>query len=422
MTVSYDTHSRFFQYREAGLFVEDVCVKEIAEAYGTPAYVYSKNAVLDAFQSYKRGLEGIPHIVAYAVKANGNHAILQTLAQAGAGADLTSGGELMMALRAGIPAQRMVFSGVGKTETEIQMALDANILMFNVESEPELLLLSRMASTSNTSVPISLRVNPDIDAKTHPKISTGLKEHKFGIPLESAMDIYQNAAQMENVEIRGISSHIGSSLPDSQPILDALERLLKLRDQLSQKGINIPYLDLGGGLGIRYENESPDSPESFAHKIKQRIESIGATLILEPGRSIVGNAGLLLCRIVYVKRTPHRTFVVVDAAMNDLARPAIYGAYHNIIPVGGDHQPEETVDVVGPICESSDVFGKQRVLPECQEGDLLAVCSAGAYGFAMASRYNGRIMPAEAIVDGSEHRLVRRRESYDDLFTHQIME
>lgn len=422
MTVSYDTHSRFFQYREAGLFVEDVFMKEIAEAYGTPTYVYSKNAVLDAFQGYKHGLEGIRHIIAFAVKANGNHAILQALAQAGAGADLTSGGELMMALRAGIPAQRMVFSGVGKTETEIQMALDAGILMFNVESEPELNMLSRMANASNTTAPISLRVNPDIDAKTHPKISTGLKEHKFGIPLESALDIYQDASKMENVEIRGISSHIGSSLPDSQPILDALERLLNLREQLAQKGIDISYLDVGGGLGIRYEDESPDSPESFAQKIKQRIESVGATLILEPGRSIVGNAGLLLCRVVYVKRTPHRTFVVVDAAMNDLARPAIYGAFHNIIPVGGDHRPEETVDVVGPICESSDVFGKQRVLPECREGDLLAVCSAGAYGFAMASRYNGRIMPAEAIVDGSEHHLVRRRENYDDLFTHQIME
>ncbi|MEW6234655.1 MAG: diaminopimelate decarboxylase [Candidatus Omnitrophota bacterium] len=420
MTSAYETHSRFFQYRGNELFVENVLLREIAQSYGTPTYVYSQNAILDAFNGYRRGLDGLPHLVAFAVKANGNQAILHTLAQAGSGADLTSGGELALALRSGIPADRMIYSGVGKTDEEIREALRAGILMFNVESEPELETIDRLAQEVQKRAPVSFRVNPDIDAKTHPKITTGLREHKFGIFWESAVELYRKAAKMKGIEIMGISSHIGSSLQDATPLLQALDRLLELKNALRGAGIEISRLDLGGGLGIQYQSENPDLPEEYAAKVREKIRSSGATLILEPGRSIVGNAGVIVCRVLYVKRTADRTFIIVDAAMNDLARPAIYGAYHEIVPVRLSGEEQELVDVAGPICESSDVFGKQRPLPPCQPGDLLAICSAGAYGFAMASRYNGRVMPAEAMAEGERHWLIRRRETYEDLFRHQM--
>lgn len=422
MNQIYPTNSRFFSYRDGELFAESVRVQDLAEVYGTPTYIYSSAAILEAFNGYRKGLEGIPHIIAYAVKANGNLSILNMLAKAGAGADLTSGGELYVSLRGGIPAERMVFSGVGKTDEEIEQGLQAGILMFNIESEAELENIARIAKRLAVTAPISVRVNPNIDAKTHPKISTGLKEHKFGVAWENVIALYEQAARMENIEIRGIAAHIGSSLADISPLMQALDKILELRQTLIGKGIEIPYLDIGGGLGIQYKDESPTLPEEYAQKLYEKIRDAGVTLIVEPGRSIVGNAGILICRVQYVKRNDEHAFVVVDAGMNDLARPAIYGAFHQIVPVIAGSDAGENVHVVGPICESSDVFGRDRHLPICNTGDLLAICSAGAYGFAMASHYNGRIKPAEVMVEDTHHRLVRKRETYEDLCRHQILE
>ncbi len=418
----YSTKSRYFEYRKGELFVENVPMRKIHMQYGTPTYVYSKAAILDAFEEYQRGLEGVPHLVAFAVKANGNVNILKMLAQRGAGADLTSGGELYLSLRAGIPGSRIVFSGVGKTDREISEALAAGILMFNIESEPELDNIAKLAGEEGLVAPISIRVNPNIDAKTHPKISTGLKEHKFGVAVERAMDLYRKAATIDSLEIAGISAHIGSSLMDEGPLLHALEKILEIKKQLEQEDISIKYLDIGGGLGIQYEYKAPTRPEDYAHQLKEKIKDKGVTLILEPGRSLVGNAAMLLCRVQYVKRSDDRTFLVVDAGMNGLARPAIYDAYHAIIPVQHRDGQMEQADIVGPVCESSDVFGKQRSLPASETGDLLAICSAGAYGFAMASHYNGRIKPAEVMVDGDTMAVIRERETYDDLCRNQVLD
>lgn len=415
----FETNSRSFKYRDGELYAESVPLKSIAETYGTPTYVYSTEAVLDAFTGYQKGLEGVPHLICYAVKANGNVAVMKLLVERGAGADLTSAGEMYLAKTAGIPAERMVFSGVGKTAQEIQDALELGVLMFNVESSAELDVIASVAKKLGKTAHISIRVNPNVDAKTHPKISTGLKEHKFGVPWEECLALYEHAASMEPIEIRGISSHIGSSLPDAQPLLDALDKILSLHAQLKEKGIEVPYVDMGGGLGIRYSEETPLSTCEFASRLKEKIKNAGVTLIIEPGRSIVGNAGVLLCETQYVKRTTDRTFVIINAAMNDLARPAMYGAHHNIVPVSTG-QPLETVDVVGPICESSDVFGKKLSLPQCKTDDLLAICSAGAYGFSMASQYNGRVRCAEVLVVGDQHKLVRRREELDELTRLQI--
>ncbi|MDX9752348.1 MAG: diaminopimelate decarboxylase [bacterium] len=416
----YPTNSRYFTYRDGSLFVENADLRQIAKEYATPVYVYSTQAILDVYQGYAKGLEGISHLIAFAVKANGNLAILNLLAKQGAGADLTSGGEMYLAQQGGIPANRMVFSGVGKTEAEIRRALEAGILMFNVESEPELDAIARIAQSMGKVAPIAIRVNPEIDARTHKKITTGLRENKFGILWEQALPLYEKASKMDAVQIVGIASHIGSSLADTTPLLEALDRLLSHYTTLSDMGIRLQYIDIGGGLGINYKGENPESAEDYARKLKHHFQTTGATLILEPGRSIVGNAGLLLSQVTYIKRTPDKTFVVVDAGMNDLARPAIYEAYHAIVPVLAAGETE-TVEVVGPICESSDVFGRERVLPQCQEGDLLAVCSAGAYGFSMASYYNGRVRPAEVLVQGSQHRLVRKRETVEDLARNQMV-
>lgn len=415
----FETNARSFEYRDGELFAESVSLKTIAKAYGTPVYVYSTKSVLDAFIGYQKGLEGVPHLICYAVKANGNVAVMKLLAERGAGADLTSAGEMYLAKTAGIPAERMVFSGVGKTAQEIQSALELGVLMFNVESSAELDVIAAVAKKLGKTAHISVRVNPNVDAKTHPKISTGLKEHKFGVPWEECLALYERAASLDSIQVRGISSHIGSSLPDAQPLLDALDKILTLHAQLKEKGIEVPYVDMGGGLGIRYSEETPLSTQEFASRLKERIKNAGVTLIIEPGRSIMGNAAVLLCETQYVKRTADRTFVVIDAAMNDLARPAMYGAHHNVVPVSTG-QPIETVDVVGPICESSDVFGKGLSLPKCDSGDLLAICSAGAYGFSMASQYNGRVRCAEVLVDGDQHKLVRRREELDELTRLQV--
>ncbi|MGI6458164.1 MAG: diaminopimelate decarboxylase [bacterium] len=421
MIEPFTTNSRFFHYRKGELLAENVHIMDIVSDYGTPTYIYSSAAILDTFNGYKKGLSGIPHIIAYAVKANGNLSIIKLLADHGAGADLTSAGELYLAQKSGIPADKMVLSGVGKTDAEIEMALDAGILMFNVESEAELENIARIANNLNRTAPISLRVNPDIDAKTHPKISTGLREHKFGVPWEDALELYQKAAAMDCFEIRGISAHIGSSLQDVTPLLQALDRILGLRNTLKEKGIKIEYVDIGGGLGIRYQDEEPALPEDYAARLKEKVKDSGITLIVEPGRSIVGNAGILVSQVQYVKRTEDRTFVVIDAGMNDLARPAIYGAYHRIVPVQLNSDEREVVDVVGPICESSDVFGRHRDLPPLANGNLLAICSAGAYGFSMASHYNGRVKPAEVLVKDDKYYLVRKREELEELIKNQVI-
>ena len=421
MTNTYNTHSSFFSYQQNNLHCENVPVDALAKEYGTPLYVYSKAALLHAFQGYQQGLEGIPHLIAFAVKANGNLSILKLLGEKGAGADLTSGGEMHSALKAGIPTEKLVFSGVGKSDTEIRDAVEAGVLMLNIESEPELDNIQAIAASLGKTANIAVRVNPNIDAKTHPKISTGLKEHKFGVPAERAVALYERAAAMPNIYIRGIAAHVGSSLPDTEPLLHAVEKLLDFKAQLQAKGIKITHFDVGGGLGIQYQNENQETPNQYAGKLRDRLKDEGVTLVVEPGRSIVGNASVLAAQILYVKRTDDRTFVVVDAGMNDLARPAIYGAYHEIVPVNHADGAAETVDVVGPVCESSDVFGKQRVLPNCERGQYLAMCSAGAYGYAMASYYNGRVRPAEVLVDGSTHRLIRRRETHEDLWRNQVI-
>lgn len=420
MSHSFDAKSRRFEYRGGNLYIEDVSTTELIAAYGSPLYVYSHNAIMDALEGYRQGLEGIPHLIAFAVKANGSLAILNHLAREGAGADLTSGGELFLAQKAGIPADRMVYSGVGKTNAEIMMALTAGILMFNIESEAELDRIGQLAEKAGKIAPIAIRVNPNIDPKTHPKISTGLKGHKFGVPIDQAKTLYKRAAGMDSIQVCGIASHIGSSLMDTEPLLEALDLLIKFREDLIKKGMEIPYLDLGGGLGIQYENQVPETPNEYAAKIRKRIEDAEVTLILEPGRSLVGNACLLLCRVTFVKKNGDKTFVVVDVGMNTLARPAIYGAYHDIIPTRIKDKKLQTVDIVGPICESSDVFGKDRQLPPCQTGDILAICSAGAYGYAMSSNYNGQLRPAEIMVDDREYHLIRQRDSYEDLLRGQM--
>ncbi len=415
----FETNSRFFEYRDGELYVESVPLQAIADEYGTPVYVYSTQSIIDAYTGYQKGLEGVPHIICYAVKANGNIALMQLLAQRGAGADLTSIGEMSVAKTAGIPPEKMVFSGVGKTASEIKAALELGVLMFNVESSAELDVIAAVAKEIGKTAHIAVRVNPNVDAKTHPKISTGLKEHKFGVPWEECVALYQRAADLDHIEVRGIAAHIGSSLPDAQPLLDALDKILSLRDELNEKGIDVPYVDMGGGLGIRYDDESPITTEEFASRLKNKIKDAGVTLIVEPGRSIMGNSGVLLCETQYVKRTADRTFVIINAAMNDLARPAMYGAHHNIVPVKTGNQPE-TVDVVGPICESSDVFDKSILLPKCESHDLLAICSAGAYGFSMASQYNGRVRCSEVLVEGGSRRLIRKREQLEELTRLQV--
>ena len=421
MSHPYDAKSRYFEYREGRLFIEEVSVKSLIAEYGSPLYVYSKSSILDVLNGYKEGLEGIPHIIAFAVKANGSLAILNLLAKEEAGADLTSGGELLLARESGIPTDRMIYSGVGKTDAEIEFALDEDILMFNIESEPELDRIAEIAQKMGKVAPIAIRVNPNIDPKTHPKISTGLNTHKFGVPVKQAQALYKRAAKMKEIEIRGIASHIGSSLMDTSPLLQALDLLLDFRDDLQKKGIEITYLDLGGGLGIQYGEQAPESSQEYAAKLKEKLQDSGLTLIVEPGRSIVGNAGLLLTRVTYVKKNEDKTFVVVDAGMNSLARPAIYGAHHDIVPVAVKKGKTQTVDIVGPICESSDVFGKDRTLPPCKAGDILAICSAGAYGFAMSSNYNGQLRPAEVLVENFNYRLIRQRETYEDLLTGQLL-
>jgi diaminopimelate decarboxylase len=405
-----------FDYRNGELHCEATPLRMIADAVGTPTYVYSRATLIENYRAYTTAFASHPHVIAYAMKANANLGVLASLAREGAGADVVSGGELFRALKAGVPPKKIVFAGVGKIREEMRDALKADILMFNVESAAELSLLDRVAQELGVKAPVALRVNPDVDPQTHPYISTGLRSSKFGIPMSQALSEYDAAHRLAGIEVVGVHMHIGSQLTRVAPIGDALARVVELVRTLQSRGIPIRLLDVGGGLGIRYRDEEPASPREYAQVILPAASQLGVTLILEPGRSMAGNAGLLLTRVLYNKETADKRFVVVDAAMNDLIRPSLYDAYHEIVPVREPRRgSERAVDVVGPICESGDFLAKDRPLPEVAEGDLLAVMSAGAYGFSMASNYNARPRAAEVLVDGSRYAIVRRRESYEDL-------
>ena len=413
----------YFEYHHGELLAEKVPVKKIVEEVGTPVYIYSAATLRRHLQVFSEAFSDIPHLICYSVKANSNLAILKLLGKLGAGVDIVSGGELYRALKAGIPPEKIVFSGVGKTEREMEEALSAGILMFNVESLGELEALRRVAQKIGKPAPFSIRVNPNVDPKTHPYISTGLKKNKFGLPEEVAFEAYRKAKDDPFLHPLGIDCHIGSQLTEISPFIEALRRLKDLYQRLLAEGFELHYLDLGGGLGIVYGNEEPPPPAEYAEALKQELRDLPCTLILEPGRVIAGNAGILVTRVLYVKSNPPspgekqgKNFVIVDAGMNDLIRPAFYQAYHRILPVREISGKETIVaDVVGPICESGDFLAKERPLPPISPGDLLAVFSAGAYGFVMSSNYNSRPRAAEVLVDGEHFFVVRKRETYEDL-------
>ncbi|SDK74626.1 diaminopimelate decarboxylase [Microbulbifer yueqingensis] len=403
-----------FSYREGTLWAEQVSLESIAEQFGTPTYVYSRAHFEQQYRDYADALGDHPGMICYAVKANSNLGILSLLAQLGAGFDIVSGGELERVLLAGGDPSRVVFSGVGKTAAEMRRALEVGVHCFNVESDAELERLDAVASELGVIAPVSLRVNPDVDARTHPYISTGLKENKFGIAIDGALDSYQRAAQSAHLEVVGVDCHIGSQLTELSPFLDALERLLVLIDQLAAEGIQLKHLDLGGGLGVRYRGETPPPVSDYLGAVKQRLQGRDLAIIMEPGRSIAANGGLLLTRVEFLKRTEEHNFAIVDAAMNDNLRPALYQAWQDIVPVKPNNGEVEIWDIVGPVCETGDFLGKRRELA-LQPGQLLALLSAGAYGFTMSSNYNSRPRAAEVIVDGDRTYQVRARESMADL-------
>jgi len=406
-----------FFYRQGQLHCEEIELNALAEQYGTPAYVYSQAAILDRWNEYERALAGIPHRVCFAVKANSNLAVLNALARAGAGFDIVSGGELQRVLKAGGDPAAVVFSGVGKTAPEISLALQNGIHSFNCESEPEIELLSAIAAAQGATVAIALRVNPDVNAKTHPYISTGLREHKFGVDIAAAEDIYRRAARLPGIAVEGVSCHIGSQLLEIEPLLEAADKTLALVARLRAAGMPIRFLDLGGGLGVQYRPEERSaSIAEFAKRLRPKLDAFELTLMLEPGRSIVAEAGVLLTKVLLVKQNGGKTFVVVDGAMNDLLRPALYQAHHEISPLaeapGGLTM---TADVVGPVCETADFFARDRRLPALEAGDLIALRTAGAYGFVLSSNYNSRPRPCELLIDGSRVIVARQRETFDDL-------
>jgi diaminopimelate decarboxylase len=410
-----------FEYHGDELYCENVPLRKIAQEAGTPCYVYSHATLKQHFTVFDGAFDGMNHLTCYSLKANSNMAVVGLFASLGGGADIVSGGELFRARKAGIPADRIVYSGVGKTLDEIDYALRENILMFNIESTQELEAINRRAGVLKCKARIALRVNPDVDAKTHPYISTGLKKNKFGIDVEQALEAYAKARDLKNVEIIGIDCHIGSQLTEVAPFTEALGCLRLLIDRLNQIGVKIQYLDLGGGLGISYHEEVPPHPREYAQALHDGLKDLSCTLILEPGRVIVGNAGVLLTGVLYFKKTPSKEFIIVDAGMNDLIRPSLYGAYHDIQSVKKNTQEPRVVDVVGPICESSDFIARDRRLPAAQSGDILAVMSAGAYGFSMASNYNSRLRPAEVMVQGDRFYITRKRETFEDLIRDEKM-
>jgi len=406
-----------FSERDDGqLYCDGAPLARIAAEVGTPTYVYSLAALREGYRAYDGALAAVPHVVCYSVKANGTLAILRAFAREGSGFDIVSGGELFLTERAGADPRRIVFSGVGKTRDELARALAAGILMFNVESPAELDALDRVAAAENRRAPIAIRVNPDVDPKTHPYISTGLKKSKFGIDIGAALEVYDRARRLPHLDVIGVDCHIGSQLTSLAPFEDALARIRGLVAELRQRGVEVRYLDVGGGLGITYSEEHPPTPAEYGAMLVDGTRDLGVTVIVEPGRSLVGNAGVLLTRVLYLKQGPVKRFVVVDAAMNDLIRPSLYGAYQEIRPVAGPRPgPAEPVDVVGPVCESGDFLAQDRSLQPVEPDDVLAVMSAGAYGFVMASNYNARPRAAAVLVDGTRWDVVRDRETVEDL-------
>lgn len=404
-----------FESRNGELYAEDLPLSQIAAQFGTPTYVYSRAALTEAFRNFDAGFAGTDHLVCYAVKANPNLAILNLFARLGAGFDIVSGGELARVIAAGGDPGKVVFSGVGKTAAEMRQALEAGIFCFNVESGPELERLNEVAGEMGKRAPVSLRVNPNVDAKTHPYISTGLKNNKFGVAYEDALTLYKRAAALPNIAVHGIDCHIGSQLTELSPFLDALDRVLALVDQIEAAGIAIQHLDIGGGIGIRYTDETPPAFTAYAEAIRAKLGNRSFKLVMEPGRALVGNAGLLLTTVEYLKHGETKNFAIVDAAMNDLMRPALYDAWHDILSVKSCDESGQVYEVVGPVCESGDFLGHDRSLA-IREGDLLAILSAGAYGMSMSSNYNTRPRAAEVMVDGGQVYEVRARETVPQLF------
>ncbi|MGB0892931.1 MAG: diaminopimelate decarboxylase [Parashewanella sp.] len=406
-----------FNYRDNALFAEDCAVSDLATKYGTPLYLYSRATLERHWRAFDNAAAEHPHLICYAVKANSNLAILNVLAQLGSGFDIVSKGELARVIQAGGDPKKVVFSGIGKTADEMAYALDKGIYCFNVESIAELELLNQVASSKNKVAPVSLRINPDVDAGTHPYISTGLKENKFGIAMSDAIETYRGAAELSHIEIKGADCHIGSQLTDIQPFLDAMDRMLWLIDELESHGIVLQHLDVGGGLGAPYGEETPPHPDVYAAAVKQKLAGRNLTLIFEPGRAIAANAGIFVTEVLYLKNNQDKHFAIVDGAMNDLLRPSLYQAYHQIIPVKKQQNVDvlQHYDIVGPVCETGDFLGKNRLL-SLNSGDKLAVRSCGAYGFTMASNYNSRPRVAEVLVDGSQDHLIRERETLAQLW------
>jgi diaminopimelate decarboxylase len=410
-----------FTYKNGRLHCEGVDLHTVADGIGTPAYVYSAAAFVERFSELDRAFAAVPHLVCYSAKANGNLAVLRLLVEAGAGVDIVSGGELHAARRAGADPARIVFAGVGKSTPEIQAALEAGILFFTVESGPELERISAVADRLGAVGRFAIRVNPDVEADTHKYVVTGTARNKFGVDLDRAAELYRRSLDMPGVEPVGVHMHVGSQLMTPDPYVKAIARIAPLVEDVERRGTKLTYFDIGGGYGIRYDAQTPDAAEQFAAAIIPAVEPLDMTIVLEPGRYIAGNAGILLTRVEYMKRTPGKTFAIVDAGMNDLIRPALYGAFHRIVPVDGAATETEPITVVGPVCESADFNAEQIPLPKVAEGDLLAIMSAGAYAATMASTYNARPLPPEVLVEGNDYHVVRTRQTYEALFASQVL-
>ncbi|WP_455387775.1 diaminopimelate decarboxylase [Petrachloros mirabilis] len=406
-----------FEYRQGELYCEQVPISQIVKEVGTPCYIYSHATLIRHYRVYESAFKNIPHIIAFAMKSNSNLAILRLMAKEGSGVDIVSGGELFRALKAGVPPSKIVFAGVGKNAEEIRDALKADILMFNVESSAEIHAINDVAASIGKKARVALRINPDIDPKTHPYISTGLKKSKFGIASDRALEEFKLASSLGHIEVVGVHAHIGSQLTEVTPFVESLKKVITLVGALRAQGINITYLNIGGGLGITYNDEKPPLPQELAEAVAPLVQDLKLTLVMEPGRVIVGNAGILVTKALYEKVGEAKRFIIVDAAMNDLIRPSLYSAYHEIRPVSESllQRPKHVVDVVGPVCESGDFLAKDRMLPEVRPGDLLAVMSAGAYGFVMASNYNSRPRVPEVLVNKAEIHVIKARETYEDL-------
>lgn len=409
-----------FQLRDGVLFADEVSVTALAEQYGTPLYIYSAATFRRHFQAFDSAFDTLDHLTCFSVKANSNLAVLKMLASEGAGMDIVSGGELYRALQAGVDPSRIVYSGVGKRDSEIREALEARILMFNVESLAELERIDQVAGEMGTKACVSFRINPDVDPQTHPYISTGMQKNKFGLDIDLSMQAYKRAAELEHVEPVGMDCHIGSQLTSLDPFLEALDKLLAFNARLKDMGIEIKYLDLGGGLGIPYNEEEPPHPAEFGKALSEKLKGLPLKVILEPGRVIAGNAGILVTEVVYTKSNPSKNFLIVDAGMNDLIRPSLYGSYHRIAEVEPKGRAPRMYDVVGPICESGDFLARDRELPEVMQGERLVVYSAGAYGFTMSSNYNSRPRACELLVDGDKVIVARRRETYEDILMNEL--